>query len=83
MTDRNTPLRPRGLDRRGTRTPAAAAAGLPAPVLPAPAAEPHPDLLKRSEKIGGRHAAITNSLYSLHSYKSWADKMRGNFEDKK
>jgi hypothetical protein len=80
MTDSNNPTRHRGFDRRGMRTPAVA-------VEPAgprvPAVEPQPDLLKRSEKIGGRHAAITNSLYSLHSYKTWADKMRGNFEDEK
>lgn len=32
---------------------------------------------------GGRHAAITNSLYNWHSYKSWADKVRGSWEEKK
>jgi hypothetical protein len=34
-------------------------------------------------KTGGRHAAITNSLYNWHSYKSWAEKARGNFDEKK
>jgi hypothetical protein len=34
-------------------------------------------------KTGGRHAAITNSLYSWHSYKNWAEKARGNFDEKK
>jgi hypothetical protein len=34
-------------------------------------------------KTGGRHAAITNSLYSWHSYKSWADKIRGTWDEKK
>lgn len=32
---------------------------------------------------GGRHAAITNSLYNWHSYKNWADKVRGSWDDKK
>ena len=34
-------------------------------------------------KTGGRHAAITNTLYNWHSYKNWADKVRGTWEDKK
>ncbi|MDE2304849.1 MAG: hypothetical protein KGL34_04770 [Gammaproteobacteria bacterium] len=37
----------------------------------------------RRAKIGGRHAAITNDLYSWHSYKSWADRMRGTWDEKK
>ena len=40
------------------------------------------NLLKRSPKVGGRHAAITNSLYSWTSYKNWAERMRGSWEDK-
>jgi hypothetical protein len=34
-------------------------------------------------KPGGRHAAITNTLYNWHNYKSWAEKVRGNWDDKK
>jgi hypothetical protein len=34
-------------------------------------------------KPGGRHAAITNSLYNWHNYKNWAEKARGNFDEKK
>ncbi len=34
-------------------------------------------------KPGGRHAAITNSLYSWHSYKNWAERMRGSWDDSK
>jgi hypothetical protein len=49
----------------------------------APRADNAPNLLKRNEKVGGRHGAITNSLYSWHSYKNWAEKMRGSWEDKK
>jgi hypothetical protein len=34
-------------------------------------------------KPGGRHAAITNTLYNWHNYKNWADKVRGNWDEKK
>ncbi len=34
-------------------------------------------------KPGGRHGAITNNLYNWHSYKNWADKIRGSFDEKK
>jgi len=34
-------------------------------------------------KTGGRHAAITNNLYNWNSYKNWAEKIRGSWEDKK
>jgi hypothetical protein len=34
-------------------------------------------------KTGGRHGAITNTLYNWHSYKSWAEKIRGSWEEKK
>ena len=40
-------------------------------------------LPREAYKPGGRHAAITNTLYSWHSYKNWADKVRGNWEEKK
>jgi hypothetical protein len=68
----------RGVDRRAPR------------VVPPGQAKPGEDaasaaanLLKRNDKPGGRHGAITNTLYSWHSYKNWADKMRGTWEDKK
>lgn len=64
----------RGVDRRapGANRPPAAASK-----------DGYVNLLKRNEKIGGRHGAITNSLYSWHSYKNWAEKMRGSWEEKK
>ena len=34
-------------------------------------------------KTGGRHGAITNNLYNWHSYKNWAEKIRGSWEEKK
>ena len=40
-------------------------------------------LPREAYKPGGRHAAITNSLYSWHSYKNWAEKVRVSWEDKK
>ena len=39
--------------------------------------------LERMQRTRGRHAAITNSLYNWHSYKNWADKAKGNFDEKK
>lgn len=35
------------------------------------------------EKPVGRHAAIRSKLPNWHSYKSWVDKARGNWEQKK
>jgi hypothetical protein len=76
MSDRkNQPYR--GEDRRAPRV----APGQPKPGEDAATASAN--LLKRNDKPGGRHGAITNTLYSWHSYKNWADKMRGTWEDKK
>jgi hypothetical protein len=60
----------RGVDRRAPRANTAPGSG-------------SLNLLKRGEKVGGRHGAITNSLYSWHSYKNWAEKMRGSWDEKK
>jgi hypothetical protein len=39
---------------------------------------------KNSERIiGGRHAAITNKFNNWRSYKEWAEKVRGTWEEKK
>ena len=73
MTDTKNPARYQGVDRR-----APAAASTP----PAASRDGYVNLLKR-EKIGGRHGGITNTLYSWHSYKNWADKMKGTWEEKK
>ena len=70
MSDAKNPTRYTGIDRRTPRGDAAAAkAGAPVP--------------REGYKTGGRHAAITNHLYNFHSYKNWADKVRGSWEDKK
>ncbi len=44
---------------------------------------PRGDARPSKLQTGGRHAAITNSLYNWHSYKNWAEKARGNFDEKK
>jgi hypothetical protein len=49
----------------------------------APRGEVKPSTGREGFKTGGRHGAITNSLYNWHSYKSWAEKARGNFDEKK
>lgn len=39
--------------------------------------------LARSAPANGRHAAITGSLHSWSSYKSWAERVRGNWDKDK
>ena len=70
MSDIKTPNRYTGVDRRAPRAePGAAKAGA--------------GIQREVYKTGGRHAAITNNLYNWHSYKNWAEKARGNFDEKK
>jgi hypothetical protein len=38
---------------------------------------------KNAERIRGRHAAITDNVKSWRSYKSWAEKIRGTWEENK
>jgi len=45
--------------------------------------EAYASWLNRIQKTGGRHSAITRNLYSWNSYKSWADKVRGTWDDEK
>jgi hypothetical protein len=57
-----------GVDRRASRSePGALKAGAAAPLY----------------KTGGRHGAITTNLYNWHSYKNWAEKIRGSWDEKK
>jgi hypothetical protein len=67
MSDSKNQTRYIGVDRRAPRVEPGAKPGLPREVY----------------KTGGRHAAITNSLYNWHSYKNWAERVRGTWEDKK
>jgi hypothetical protein len=70
MSDSKNQTRYTGVDRRAPRVePGAAKAGVALP--------------REVYKTGGRHAAITNSLYNWHSYKNWAEKVRGTWEEKK
>jgi hypothetical protein len=70
MSDSKNPTRYTGIDRRTPR------------VNPG-VVKPEAAVPREAYKTGGRHAAITNNLYNWHSYKSWADKVRGSWEDKK
>jgi hypothetical protein len=69
MSQDKTTSRYSGVDRRAPR-----AEGVPKPGAVVPR-----DLFK----TGGRHGAITNTLYNWHSYKNWAEKIRGSWEEKK
>jgi hypothetical protein len=69
MSDSKNPIRYSGVDRRAPRAEVGAKSG--------------PGIAREVYKTGGRHAAITNSLYNWHSYKNWADKVRGSWEEKK
>ena len=69
MSDTKNQTRYTGLDRRAPRAEPGAAKGAAVP--------------REAFKTGGRHAAITTNLYNWHSYKNWADKIRGSWEDKK
>jgi hypothetical protein len=70
MSEVKNPTRYTGVDRRAPRTePGSIKPGVAAP--------------RDLYKTGGRHGAITNTLYNFHSYKNWAEKIRGSWEDKK
>jgi hypothetical protein len=70
MSDSKNQTRYTGVDRRAPRVePGVAKSGIAVP--------------REVYKTGGRHSAITNNLYNWHSYKNWADKVRGTWEEKK
>jgi hypothetical protein len=70
MSDSKTPTRFAEVARRALRVGAA-------PVKPA-ATVP-----KNTDKTSGRHAAITNYLNYWSSYKSWVEKIRGTWDERK
>jgi len=39
--------------------------------------------VEAANRIGSRHAAITNNLNNWRSYKEWAERTRGTWEAKK
>jgi hypothetical protein len=70
MSDSKNQNRYTGLDRRAPRSePGQPRSGAAVP--------------RDAFKTGGRHAAITTNLYNWHSYKNWADKVRGSWDEKK
>ncbi|MGO8857540.1 MAG: hypothetical protein ACLQO1_17785 [Steroidobacteraceae bacterium] len=75
MSDSKNPTRYTGIDRRAPRVEPGAVKSV--------AAKPGAAAPRETFKTGGRHAAITTNLYNWHSYKNWADKVRGSWEDKK
>jgi hypothetical protein len=55
-----------------------------------PAARPETDAVKPAatvpkitERVQGRHAAITNNFNNWRSYKEWAERIRGTWGEKK
>ncbi len=70
MSDVKNLTRYSGVDRRAPRAE---------PGILKPGAAVARDLYK----TGGRHGAITTNLYNWHSYKNWAEKIRGSWEEKK
>ncbi len=69
MSDSKNQTRYTGVDRRAPRAEPARSPGMAVP--------------REVYKTGGRHSAITNNLYNWHSYKNWADKVRGTWDEKK
>jgi hypothetical protein len=77
MSEAKIPNRLAAIERRvpAGPTPAHARSGDPVDAYGA--------WLNRMKASGGRHAAITKNLYSWTNYKSWADKIRGDWDAKK
>jgi hypothetical protein len=44
-------------------------------------ADPYASWLDRMQRARARHAAITKNLYTWSNYKSWADRVKGSFDD--
>ena len=70
MSDSKTPTRSAKISRRVP--PVGIGVVKPADAVP-----------KNADKIGARHAAITNNLNSWRNYKNWAEKIRDTWEEKK
>ena len=70
MSDRKTPTR-------------FAEAGRRAPRVGAGTVKPAATVPKNADKTSGRHSAITNNLNNWSSYKSWVEKIRGTWEERK
>jgi hypothetical protein len=44
-------------------------------------AKPAPTGARNADRIRGRHAAITNNFNKWRSYKDWAEKIRGAWDE--
>ncbi len=66
-----------------TRPEAAAPPGAVPPTPGPAAADPYSGWLERMQRGRGRHAAITRNLGSIASYRSWADRMKGSFDEER
>ena len=44
-------------------------------------ADAYPNWLDRMQRARARHAAITKNLYTWSNYKSWAEKMKDNWDE--
>jgi hypothetical protein len=55
----------------------------PDTVTPAPAnpQDPYGKWLDRMQRARARHAAITKNLHTWANYKSWAEQVKGSWED--
>lgn len=60
--------------------PADSAALAPAMAPPLVGTEEYGTWLDRMQRARTRHAAITRNLYTWNNYKSWADQVKGSWE---
>jgi len=60
--------------------PADPAALAPAMAPPLVGTEEYGSWLDRMQRARTRHAAITRNLYTWSNYKSWADQVKGSWE---
>ena len=60
--------------------PVDSAALVPAMAPPLVGTEEYGSWLDRMQRARTRHAAITRNLYTWSNYKSWADQVKGSWE---
>jgi hypothetical protein len=60
--------------------PAESAAMVPSMAPPLVGTEEYGSWLDRMQRARTRHAAITRNLYTWSNYKSWADQVKGSWE---
>ncbi len=75
-SSQRTPGDPAPPGRTEVKTPSG---GKPPPAV----ADPYESWIEKMQRGRGRHSAITRNLYNFASYKTWADKMKGSFDDGK